>query len=83
MALAPSIILWMCGLTPLDRDEFPRFRFVALPAKRYPKRLKYFAPRFSKVSLHPFYSITPPPPHSEMLKLIFCISLISIFVNYA
>ena len=71
MALEPSIILWMCvGLTPLDIVEFPRFLFVALAAKRCPKRLKYSAPRFSKVSFHPFYSITPPP-HSEMLNLIF------------
>ncbi|RVW45150.1 Uncharacterized protein YciO [Vitis vinifera] len=35
-------------LTPLDKVEFPRFRFVALAAKRSPKRLKYSAPRFSK-----------------------------------
>ena len=59
-------------LTPLDNVEFPKFRFVAMSVKRSPKRLKYSAPRFSKVSFLPFYSITPPPsPHPEMLSLIF------------
>ena len=55
-------------LTPLDIVEFPRFLFVDLAAKRCPERLKYSAPRFSKVLFHPFYSITP---NSEMLNLIF------------
>ena len=59
----------VCCLTQLDIVEFPRFRFVALAAKRCLERLKYSAPRFSKVLFHPFYSITPP--HSEMLNLIF------------
>lgn len=56
-------------LTPLDKVEFPRFRFVALATKRSPKRLKYSAPRFSKVSFHSFYSVThPPSPHAEIFN---------------